>query len=131
MHLRRSEGPYEIVGAKRFETSRAAARVLAPKAKAIPVVFAVSQDPVENGLAASVRRPGGNATGLLSYAASFTRNFHRAAVYGDKILKGANPGDLAIAQPTKFEFVINLKTGKALGMSIPQTVLMLADRVVE
>jgi putative tryptophan/tyrosine transport system substrate-binding protein len=83
----------------------------------LPTIYAVSEDV--------------DAGGLMSYGTNFDDLFRRAAVYVDKILKGAKPADLPVEQPTKFEFVINLKAAKHIGLTIPPNVLARADKVIK
>lgn len=71
------------------------------------------------------------AGGLMSYGPSFTDNFRRAAAYVDKVFNGANPGDIPIEQPTKFELIVNMKTAKATGLTFPESFLVQANRVIE
>jgi putative ABC transport system substrate-binding protein len=86
---------------------------------------------LRSGLAAMWHLREGAETGLMSYSTSLTGLWRRSAAHVDKILKGAKPGDLPMEQPTKYDLVINLKTAKALGLTIPPSLLLRADRVIE
>ncbi|HEV2336206.1 MAG TPA: ABC transporter substrate-binding protein [Stellaceae bacterium] len=93
---------------------------------------AIARSALEKGLPAACEERGFVAAGcLVSYGPSFNAMYARAAYYVDRILKGAKPADLPIEQPTKFEMVINLKTAKALGLTVPQSLLQRADEVIE
>jgi putative ABC transport system substrate-binding protein len=109
-------GALFIVQDPAFIPHRARLTELAVK-KRLPSVFTQRAD-VEAG-------------GLMSYGPNFPDMYRRAAIYVDKILKGAKPADLPVEQPTKFEFVINLKTAKTLGLTIPQSLLQRADEVIQ
>ena len=77
------------------------------------------------------RREFVDAGGLFSYGTSFNDLFRRAALFADKILKGAAPADLPVEQPTRFVLILNVKAAKALGLSVPPTLLTRADEVIE
>ena len=99
-----------------FRTQRAQIATLAAKSR-LPAVYGL--------------REHAEAGGLMAYGASVPLLFRSAATYVDKILKGAKPADLPVEQPTKFELVINLKTAKALGLTIPPSLLGQADQVIQ
>jgi putative ABC transport system substrate-binding protein len=92
----------------------------------IAALAAKSRLPAVSGI-----REEAEAGGLIAYGAGVPLMYRHAARYVDKILKGAKPADLPLEQPTKFELVINLKTAKALGLTIPPSVLLRADQVIE
>jgi len=101
-----------------------------------PLMYSLSREIVD--LSAKFRLPAvyqsrewAETGGLMSYGADRRQLYRRAAEYVDKILKGAKPGDLPVEQPTKFELVINLKTARVLGLTIPPSLLQRADQVIE
>jgi len=131
--------PVEVRGRNEFEGAFAAmVRERADGVVVIPDAVLFSARNQVALLAARHRLPAmyfqrehAEAGGLMSYGSNLAHQFRRAAVYVDKILRGAKPGDLAVEQPTNFELVINLKTAKALGLTIPQTLLLQAAQVIE
>jgi putative ABC transport system substrate-binding protein len=109
-------GALIVLGSSMFFTERRRLVDLAAKTR-LPAVYS-ARDSVDAG-------------GLMAYGPNLADMFRRAATYVDKILKGAKPGDLPVEQPTKFELVINLKAAKALGLTIPPSVLGRADEVIQ
>ena len=105
-----------VTGDPLFSNNKLAISALALKAR-LPDVHSIREEVV--------------AGGLLSYGASFPDLFRRAADLVDKILRGTKPADIPVEQPTKFDLVINLKTAKALGLTVPHNLLVLADEVIE
>jgi putative ABC transport system substrate-binding protein len=113
---RERAGALYVVGDPMFVSHRRRLAELAAKSR-LPAVYEL-KDHAEAG-------------GLMVYGAGTLDMFRRAATYVDKILKGAKPGDLPVEQPTKFDLVVNLKTAKALGLTIPPSLLLRADQVIE
>jgi putative ABC transport system substrate-binding protein len=109
-------GALAVLGSAIFNSERRRLVDLAAKHR-LPTVY-TSRDFVDAG-------------GLMTYGVNLADLFRRAAAYVDKILKGSKPGDLPVEQPTKFELMISLKTAKALGLTIPPSLLQRADEVIE
>jgi putative ABC transport system substrate-binding protein len=133
LHVVRVRSPGELDGA--FATiarGRPAALLVIPG----PMFFGERRRLAELALkhrlpTVSGQRDYAEAGGLIAYGTKLTELFRRAAVYVDKILKGARPGDLPVEQPTRFELAVNLKTAKALGLTIPPSVLLRADETIQ
>jgi putative ABC transport system substrate-binding protein len=131
--------PVEVRAAEEFEAAGRA--VVGQRAQALIVVpallfteqrYRLAELAVQHRLPTMwYRREQGEAGGLMSYGTNFSAMYRRAATYVDKILKGAKPADLPVEQPMKLELVINLKTAKALGLTIPPTLLFQADEVLQ
>jgi putative ABC transport system substrate-binding protein len=113
--LGREQGIGLVVPA--FTLARRAPTILAAARNNVPAVYSSS--------------PFARDGGLLAYGADGVDLYRRAATYVDHILRGAKPGDLPVQFPTKFEMVVNLKTAKALGLAVPQSILLRADEVIE
>ncbi len=133
LQLLEARGPGELEGAFAAMTRERASALLVQ----VDVIFALHARRIAD-LAAKRRLPAMygsrehvEAGGLMSYAPNIPDLFRRAATYVDKMLKGAKPGDLPVEQPTRFELVVNLKTAKALGLTIPPSVLIRADQVIQ
>jgi putative ABC transport system substrate-binding protein len=136
--LRLTLQPWEVRAADDFEKVFAMLNKQRPDGLYVigsPLMYASQKRIADSGLKSRlpsmyVRREDVETGGLMSYAADEADSYRRIAYYVDRILKGAKPADLPVEQPMKFEFVINLKTAKQIGLTIPQWTLMKADRVI-
>ena len=126
-------GPDELDRAfSSMKEARAGALIVESSSMLFPWATRLADLALKNRLPTMfAQRQYAEAGGLMAYAADFSDLFRRAATFVDKVLKGAKPADLPVEQPTKWEFVINLKTAKALGLTIPPSVLGRADEVIQ
>ena len=115
--LGREPGSGLIASPDRFMQIRRAPIISAASRHSIPVIYSYT-GAVRDG-------------GLLSYGTDYANEFRRAAPYVDRILRGANPAELPVQLPTKFEMAVNLQTAKSLGLAVPQSILLSADEVIE
>jgi putative ABC transport system substrate-binding protein len=115
--LEREQGGGLVVGGDVFTFLHRAQIISAAARNNVPAVYSLSYWPREGG--------------LLSYGPDPVETYRRAASYVDRILRGEKPGDLPVQFPTKFEMAVNLKTAKALGLTVPQSILLRADEVIE
>jgi putative ABC transport system substrate-binding protein len=127
------DAPYDLAAAMRYAVQQRADGVLC---LASPIFFRQREQLAETALRSRVPVVGpfremAEAGILMSYGASLPEMFHRAAEYVDRILRGTRPSDMPMEQPTKFELVINIRTARALGLTIPQSLLVRADQVIE
>ena len=133
LRLELKDPPYDYEGAIQLVARRGGNALFVPSS---PLVYRdrtrIADAALKNRLPTIfAHREHVEAGGFIGYGPNMSDMYRRAAVYVDRILKGAKPADLPVEQPTKFELVINMKTAKALGLTIPQTLLQRADQVIE
>jgi len=132
LHVLEIRQPNELANTFSFLKTRGVDALLVLSDPVLAPISDVAKLTIKNRLPAiSANRAFAEAGGLFSYGPSFPENFRRAASYVDKILKGARPADLPVQQPTKFEFVINTSAAKALGLNVPQPLLLRVDAIIE
>ena len=125
-------GPNEFESAfEQMQQESAAAVAISDDGMLIANIIAIAALATKHRLVSIGNKDFAQAGGLMGYGVDFFATFRRAAVFVDRILKGAKPADIPIEQATKFEVVINLKTAKALGLDVPPTLLATADEVIE
>jgi ABC-type uncharacterized transport system substrate-binding protein len=125
-------GPHEFESAfEQMQQVSAAAVAISDDGMLIANIIAIAALAMKRRFVSIGNKEFAQAGGLMGYGVNFFATFHRAAVFVDRILKGAKPADIPIEQATKFAFVINLATAKALGLDVPPTLLARADEVIE